>query len=169
LTTRFDQVDAALIFDHVVVPWERVFVYKDPTLLGGIAYIHSWGHYSTMLRLITKLEAFLGVAQLLSRYGRRDRSAASQTLLSSLMLDIEILRCCIQVAESTGYMSPGGTWVPLVAVAANMVMTPFGKRSQLYERLQSGEVDRMRQRLYSQYKDAAPAERLLQFVEAMGD
>ena len=30
LTTRFDEVDAALIFDDVVVPWERIFVYKDP-------------------------------------------------------------------------------------------------------------------------------------------
>jgi 4-hydroxyphenylacetate 3-monooxygenase len=67
LTTRFDEVDAALIFDDVVVPWERVFVYKSPTLLAGITYIYTWGQYSTMLRLITKLEAFLGVAQLLSQ------------------------------------------------------------------------------------------------------
>jgi len=57
----------------------------------------------------------------------------------------------------------------LMAVAADMVMTAFGKRSQLYERLQSGEVDRMRQRLYTQYKDTAPAERMLKFVKAMGD
>jgi hypothetical protein len=27
--------------------------------------------------------------------------------------------------------------------AADMVMSPFGKRSQLYERLQSGEINRM--------------------------
>jgi len=33
--------------------------------------------------------------------------------------------------------------------------------------LQSGEVDRMRQRLYSQYQDSAPAERLRQFVKSM--
>ena len=128
------------------------------------------------------------------------------------------MRCCIQVAESRGYMSPGGTWAPLlsaayrvhsieasdraertmegvltsyliltggvsdlsgseigplieryfrggapstrehlslIAVAADIVMTPLGKLRQLYERLQSGEVDRMRQRLYIQYKDAA--------------
>jgi 4-hydroxyphenylacetate 3-monooxygenase len=57
LMTRFDEVDAALIFDDVVVPWERVFVYKSPTLLAGITYIHTWAQYSTMLRLITKLEA----------------------------------------------------------------------------------------------------------------
>jgi len=146
------------------------------------------------------------------------------------MQDIEILRSCIQVAESKGYLSGGGTWAPrlsaayrvhsieasdraertmeglltstlmlsggasdlsndgigplveryfrggapstkehlrLMAIAAAMVMSPFGKRSQLYERLQSGEVDRMRQRLYGQYQDSAPAERMLKFVKDM--
>jgi aromatic ring hydroxylase len=52
----------------------------------------------------------------------------------------------------------------LLAVAADMVMSPFGKRSQLYERLQSGELDRMRLRLYSLYKDPAPAERMMRFI-----
>ena len=55
----------------------------------------------------------------------------------------------------------------LMAVAADMVMSPFGKRSQLYERLQSGEVDRMRLRLYGQYKDPKPTERMLAFVKQM--
>jgi aromatic ring hydroxylase len=230
LTTRFDEVDAALIFDDVVVPWERVFVYKDPKLLAGVNYIHTWGQYSTMLRLIVKLEAFLGVAQLLTQYAKRNSTAAGQILLSSMMQDIEILRCCMQVAEAKGYRAEGGTWAPLLsaayrihsieasdraertmeglltstlmlsggasdlnnseigplveryfrggapntkahlrlmAIAADMVMSPFGKRSQLYERLQSGEVDRMRQRLYAQYRDSAPAERMLKFVNEM--
>jgi len=232
LTTRFDEVDAALIFDDVVVPWERLFVYKDPKLLAGINYIHTWGQYSTMLRLVTKLEAFLGVAQLLTQYAKRQSTAASQLLLSSLMQDIEILRSCLQVSELRGYMSPGGTWAPLLspayrvhsieasdraertmeglltstlmlsagasdlasreigpfidryfrggaadtkehlrlmAIAADMVMSPFGKRSQLYERLQSGEVDRMRQRLFAQYKDPAPAQRMLRFVKGVDE
>jgi 4-hydroxyphenylacetate 3-monooxygenase oxygenase component len=229
LTTRFDEVDAALIFEDVVVPWERVFVYKNPQLLAGIMYIHMWAQYSTMLRLLTKLEGFLGVAQLLTEYGGRNKSASSQILLSSLMQDIEIIRSSIQVAEAKGYVSPGGTWVPrlsaayrvysieasdraeqtmeglltstlmlsggasdldsdvgplvdryfrggapstkehlrLMAIAADMVMTPFGKRSQLYERLQSGEVDRMRQRLYAQYQDPVPAERMREFIRRM--
>jgi len=228
LTVRFDEVDAALIFDDVVIPWERLFVYKDPQLLAGIHYIHTWGQYSTMVRLITKLECFLGVAQLLTQWANRQKSAASQSLLASLIQDIEILRACIQVAEAKGAMSPGGTWAPLLspayrvhsiqasdraertmeglltsalmlsggasdlnnaeigplieryfrggapstkehlrllAVAADMVMSPFAKRSQLYERLQSGELDRMRLRLYNQYKDPAPAERVTRFIK----
>jgi aromatic ring hydroxylase len=209
---------------------ERIFVYKDPRLLAGIHYIHTWGQYSTMLRLITKLEGFLGVAQLLTQWSGRNKSASSQILLSSFMQDIEILRSCIQVAEAKGYRAGGGTWTPLlsaayrihsiessdraertmeglltstlmlsggvsdlndskigplidryfrggapttkehlrlIAVAADMVMSPFGKRSQLYERLQSGEVDQMRQRLHGQYKDSAPAERMMGFVKEM--
>jgi len=55
----------------------------------------------------------------------------------------------------------------LMAIAADMVMTPFGKRSQLYERLQSGEVDRMRQRLYTQYQDPTPAERMRELISRM--
>jgi aromatic ring hydroxylase len=208
-----------------------VFVYKDPKLLAGINYIHAWGQYSTMLRLITKLEGFLGVAQLLTGYAKRQSSVSSQVLLSSLMQDIEILRSCIEAAEVRGSISPGGTWVPalspayrvhsieasdraertleglltstlmlsggasdldnekigpfieryfrggapdtrdhlrLMALAADMVMSPFGKRSQLYERLQSGEVDRMRQRLFSGYRDSRPAQRMLDFVRSMG-
>ena len=70
-----------------------------------------------MLRLITKLEGFLGVAQLLTEYAGRNKSVPSQTLLSILMQDIEILRSCIQVAEAKGYMSPGGTWAPLLSAA----------------------------------------------------
>jgi aromatic ring hydroxylase len=54
-----------------------------------------------------------------------------------------------------------------MAVAADMVMSPFGKRSQLYERLQSGEVDRMRMRILGQHADKAPAERMMQFVKNM--
>jgi len=229
LTTRFDEVDAALIFEDVVVPWERVFVYKNPQLLAGIMYIHMWAQYSTMLRLLIKLEGFLGIGQLLTEYGGRNKTASSQILLSSLMQDIEILRSCILVAEAKGYLSPGGTWVPrlsgayrvhsieasdraertmeglltstlmlsggasdlnsdigplveryfrggapttrehlrLMAIAADMVMSPFGKRSQLYERLQSGEVDRMRLRLYGQYQDPVPAERMREFISRM--
>jgi 4-hydroxyphenylacetate 3-monooxygenase len=232
MTVRFDEIDAALIFDDVVVPWNRIFVYRDPKLLAGINYIHTWAQYSTMLRLITKLETFLGVAQLLTQWAGRNKTVSSQILLSSLMQDIEILRACIQVAELKGYMTGGGTWAPLLsaayrvhsidasdraertmeglltsylilsggasdlnnaelgpfidryfrggaptteehlrllAVAADLVMSPFGKRSQLYERLQSGEVDRMRQRLYNQFKDQAPAERMLRFIKDKGD
>ena len=52
----------------------------------------------------------------------------------------------------------------LLAIAADMVQSAFAGRSQLYERLQSGEPDNMRQRLYGQSDRAALTERLLHFI-----
>ena len=56
----------------------------------------------------------------------------------------------------------------LMAVAADMVMTPFGKRSQLYERLaerRSRPHAPAALRFY--INDPAPAERMMQFVKSM--
>ena len=51
LTARFDEVDAALIFDDVVVPWERIFVYRNPQLAAAFhRNIHRWAAYSTLTR-----------------------------------------------------------------------------------------------------------------------
>ncbi|MEQ8496637.1 MAG: 4-hydroxyphenylacetate 3-hydroxylase N-terminal domain-containing protein, partial [Gammaproteobacteria bacterium] len=33
LSSRFDEMDATVVFENVLVPWERVFVYKDINLL----------------------------------------------------------------------------------------------------------------------------------------
>lgn len=228
LTSRFDEVDATLIFDDVLVPWERIFAYRCPDLVAGFhRNIQMWAQYSTMVRLITKLETFLGVAQLLTEWSGRHTSEKSQILLATFIQDLEILRACIEVSEAGAYRTKAGFWAPrlspayrihsieasdradrnleglltsslvltggdsdlaadevgplveryfkgcapttrehlrLLAIASDLVMSPFGKRGQLYERLQSGETDRMRQRLFGQYKDRSAADRLLRFV-----
>ena len=30
LSSRFDENDAVIVFDHVFVPWENLLVYRDP-------------------------------------------------------------------------------------------------------------------------------------------
>src|SRR5262252_7818282 len=36
LSARFDETDAMVIFDDVLVPWERVFIHRDPELCNGL-------------------------------------------------------------------------------------------------------------------------------------
>lgn len=231
LTARFDEVDAALIFDDVLIPWERVFIYRDPALVAAFhRTIGRWPAYATMVRLIVRLEMFLGTAQLLARWAHRDTSAAAQQLLANFIADIDVLRACVQAAEANAYRTEGGLWAPaishgyrlyaieasdraqrtlqdlltstlivtggtsdltipavgplveryfrggapstrenlrLIALAADLVMSPFGARNQLYERLQSGEPDTIRRRLFADFKDSAPVERVQRFVAAM--
>src|SRR5207244_10222085 len=66
LSARFDEVDASLIFDDVVVPWERVFVYRNRSILARFhGLVSIWSAYSTLARLLAKLEGCVGVADLL--------------------------------------------------------------------------------------------------------
>jgi aromatic ring hydroxylase len=52
----------------------------------------------------------------------------------------------------------------VLAVVSDMVLSAFAARNQLYERLQSGEPDATRARLYSRFDRAKLAQRLLDFV-----
>jgi len=36
LSSRFDETDAMVIFDDVLVPWERVFIHRDAELCNGL-------------------------------------------------------------------------------------------------------------------------------------
>lgn len=231
LTARFDEVDAAIVFDDVVVPWERVFVYRDPARVAGLhRQIRLWGMYSTTVRLIVRLETFLGIAQLLARWSGRERDGRVQELLGGLIGDIQVLRACIQAAESNAFQTAAGYCAPniplgyrlhgigasdraaqtmqelltsslvmtggvsdlsnpeigglvgryfrggapstaehlrLLAMAGDLVLSQFAMRGQLYERLQTGEPERIRQTVAAGWKDTAPVDRVRRFLEQM--
>lgn len=228
LTARFDEVEASLVFDDVLVPWERVFVYRDPFMASGFhPRISMWSGYSTLIRLISKLELFVAVADVLTQWAGRDRAREEQVRIGQLVADIQVLRACLQAAEANAYRTSSGLLAPrmspayrlhgieasdraerlleeiltstliltggasdlgspeighyverffrgqapstrdhlrVIAVAADMVQSAFAGRTQLYERLQSGEPDNMRARLYGAAERSRPAERLLRFV-----
>jgi 4-hydroxyphenylacetate 3-monooxygenase/anthranilate 3-monooxygenase (FAD)/4-hydroxyphenylacetate 3-monooxygenase len=233
LTARFDEVDATLVFDDVLVPWDRVFVYRDPARAAQLhGRINLWASYSTLIRLLTRLEGFIGVAMVLTDWSGRSKDRAEQVRIGQLVADTEVLRACLVTAEIEAYRSRSGYLVPrtssahrlhgieasdradrllediltssviltggasdlasaeigsyverwfrnqapstrdhlrMLAVAADLVESAFASRNQLYERLQSGEPDQHRVRLYSGFDRARVTERLLRFIrEEMG-
>jgi len=227
LTVRFDEVDATLIFDDVLVPWNRVFVYRNPAMAAQFhGRINIWAGYSTLIRLLVRLEVFAGVGILLNQWSNRSDGAA-QVHVGRLIQDVEVLRACITQAEANAYRTAGGFLAPrlseayrlqgieasdrasrtlqdlltssliltggasdlaspeigaylerffrnqapsttdhlrLLAVAADLVASAFGARSQLYERLQSGEPDNTRRRLAGRYDASALTQRVLGFI-----
>jgi aromatic ring hydroxylase len=93
----------------VLVPWDRVFVYRDP---GRAQRYHQtvllWAAWVSTVRLLTKLRFSVGVAQLLCEWSGRE----PRTLLGRLLQDVEILRACLIAAEAEGYRKPSGLWAP---------------------------------------------------------
>jgi 4-hydroxyphenylacetate 3-monooxygenase len=64
LANRFDETDALVVFDDVLVPWERVFIYRNIALCRDQwtrTPAHSYGNHQAQIRYATKLRFLLGV------------------------------------------------------------------------------------------------------------
>ncbi len=70
LSSRFDEQDAVAIFDHVEVPWDRVFVDADVTAYNAMQIEANWrAHiiHQAMTRASTKLDFAFGLAHMIAQ------------------------------------------------------------------------------------------------------
>jgi aromatic ring hydroxylase len=68
LSTRFDEQDAIMIFDDVVIPWERVFLANAPREANNLfrSRVMAWAGYASGLQLLARLELAIGAGHLLA-------------------------------------------------------------------------------------------------------
>ena len=65
LSSRFDENDALIYFDDVKVPWERVFVHRDPDMCRAQFHDtpgHTYQNYQAQIRLSVKIKFLTGLA-----------------------------------------------------------------------------------------------------------
>ncbi|QIB35572.1 4-hydroxyphenylacetate 3-hydroxylase family protein [Ancylobacter pratisalsi] len=66
LASRFDENDALLFFDDVKIPWDRIFVHRDPTCQLAQWHdtpAHAYQNYQAEIRLLVKLRFLVGLAR----------------------------------------------------------------------------------------------------------
>lgn len=124
LSTRFDEVDATLIFDDVFVPWNRVFAYKNTEIVNrliGLLNPH-WSGYATLLRLNAKLETIVGVLELLAEWDGKIDFPNIQMKIGEVIADISVLKACLRAMEMDAKMTEAGFLAP----ASNDAYRLFG-------------------------------------------
>jgi 4-hydroxyphenylacetate 3-monooxygenase len=102
LSTRFDETDALLVFDDVLVPWENFFVYRDLDLTFGQftqTAAHVLGNTQAQIRFWSKLQFLVGlVKRIADRNGQSEKMdvqagigdlAARAALVEGLILAAE--------------------------------------------------------------------------------
>ncbi|ADV67529.1 4-hydroxyphenylacetate 3-monooxygenase, oxygenase component [Deinococcus maricopensis] len=104
LSSRFDEQDAFVIFDDVLVPWERVFLMYDMNLANQAyartdAVLHM--AYQVVNLKIAKTEAMLGVAQSIVNTIGSGQFQHVQGKVSELILTLEIMKG-LEVAARAG-------------------------------------------------------------------
>jgi 4-hydroxyphenylacetate 3-monooxygenase len=115
LSSRFDESDCMVVFDDLLVPWERAFLYRDVEIFNSI-YRHTGAgaaiSHQFVIKDLAKAEFMMALAFALVRTTKVDEFLHIQGLLAELINHAEVIRSCVMTAEAEGAVSRQGIFLP---------------------------------------------------------
>ncbi|WP_127531022.1 4-hydroxyphenylacetate 3-hydroxylase family protein [Paenibacillus kobensis] len=115
LSSRFDEMDAVLVFDDALIPWERVFIKDDPEAIWHIRsdrFGRALSLHENIVRLASKLEFTAAVGTELAYSIGITPFAHVQEKLAELYYQLESIRALLLSAEHQATLHPLGVWEP---------------------------------------------------------
>lgn len=115
LSSRLDETDAMVIFDDVLIPWERVFIYRDAEMCNGLynrtgAMPQIMHQFST--KNLAKAEFMMALAFAMARSTKIDAHLHVQGMLAELIQYAEFVRACLRASEVDAKPNAGGILTP---------------------------------------------------------
>jgi 4-hydroxyphenylacetate 3-monooxygenase len=109
LSSRLDEGDGLAVFDDVVVPWERLFIHRDPQMCNGL--FQRTGAmpqvmHQTATKNLAKAEFMFALGAALARATNIDAHLHVQGMLAELIQHTEFVRAAIRASEADAAMSP---------------------------------------------------------------
>src|SRR5471032_1050731 len=113
LANRFDEVDALVIFDNVLVPWENVLFYRHTRAATFIrATLHRYSAFAFVQRNLKLADMMIGAALFNARQTGLDKQQAVQEKLSQLAVYREGINAHLTAAIALAEKSPAGLLMP---------------------------------------------------------
>ncbi len=109
LSSRFDEMDATVVFDNVLVPWERVFVNQDIALLNRMyreTRMRELTAHQTNARLEVKLGFVYALVVRLAEAQGLDTKPDIMEMLGEAVVRVEMLRNTTRAAEYQATVDP---------------------------------------------------------------
>lgn len=134
LTSRFDEPDSLVIFDDVLVPWDRVFVDRSPEKLRQQFFAtgaHQLGNWQAQTRFSEKLKFIAAVARKVTQVNGTDKIPGVQEKLGELASLVASVESALLAAEYTAEPDAGGMLRP----GARALYGAMGQQAELYPRV----------------------------------
>ena len=115
LSSRFEEMDAVVVFDQVFVPWERVFLYDDPVLCNEAygatnAVVHMM--HQVVCKNLAKAEFIVGLLCAMTHASDRHKDIHVQGMIAEAMWIAESMRAFLRVGEVDAEEDVWGTFTP---------------------------------------------------------
>jgi 4-hydroxyphenylacetate 3-monooxygenase len=122
LGSRFEEMDAVVVFDDVFVPWENVLLYRDVercnaayARTGAVAHMA----HQVVVKNVAKCEFVLGLAALMVDTISVEKFQHIQEKLAELWVNLEVMKALLCAAEIDAALDEWGVmrpaWNPLDA------------------------------------------------------
>jgi 4-hydroxyphenylacetate 3-monooxygenase len=114
LAARFDENDAVIYFDDVLVPWERVFVDSDLEMCQRQFHAtpaHVYQNYQSMIRLTVKLRFLLGIARRIAETNGIIGLPPVREMLGQLAAETAMVDALVVAMEAKG-QAYGSYFIP---------------------------------------------------------
>jgi len=115
MASRFDEQDAVVVFDDVLVPWERVFVLEDPDRANKLSEatdaIVFMAHQAT-IREAAKVEFVAGLVTLVAETIGVDQFPQVQEKITEILLTAETMKAFLAASEANAKVNGWGLMTP---------------------------------------------------------
>src|SRR5438094_4242304 len=109
LSSRLDEGDGLAVFDDVLVPWERVFIHRDPEMCNGLfqpTQAMPQVMHQTSTKNLAKAEFMMALGAAIARSTNIDVHLHVQGMLAELIEHVEFVRACIRASEADAAVHP---------------------------------------------------------------
>ncbi len=146
LGSRFEEMDAIVFFDDVLVPWERVF------LLGDVELCNNWstatnrnnhsGH-QVVTKQVVKCEFMLGLANLMVGALGSGQLPQTQQMIAEIIENLEVIKACLRAAEADAEVDQWGVMCPAqfpIMIARNLFIRAYPRMAEILHLLGSSSL-----------------------------
>ena len=146
LSSRFEEMDSVVIFEDVLVPWERVFLYDSPQACNDAyketnAVVHMM--HQVICKNVAKADFMVGLMCAMAEASERDKLPSTQGMIAEAMWIAESMRSFLRAAEVDAEVDPWGVMVPKrrpLDTARNVFPKMFPRLSELMQLLGSSSL-----------------------------
>ncbi len=115
LSARYEEIDTIVLFDKVLIPWERIFYYDNVAVASSFKNQSNFAAFSlhqVLIRRIAKLEFAIGLVQSLIEEINIAEYQHVQEKAANLVILAEVLQSLLQQAEAGAAPDQWGTFCP---------------------------------------------------------
>ena len=146
LSSRFEEMDAVVIFDNVLVPWERVFMYREPLLCNQAfsktnAVVHMM--HQVACSKLAKSEFMVGLMVSIVKASGKDKDISIKNLISEVMMMTETIKALLYSSESHAHIDEWGHYIPLrkpIDTSRNLFPTMYPRMVEILQLLGSSSL-----------------------------